>query len=35
LEEAMDVIENGSTSLKKANRHCYILLTEKIGGERA
>jgi hypothetical protein len=27
LEEAMDVIENGTTSLKKANRHWNIPFT--------
>jgi hypothetical protein len=27
LEEAMDVIENGTTSLKKASRHYNIPLT--------
>jgi len=27
LEEAMDAIENGTTSLKKANRHWNIPLT--------
>jgi hypothetical protein len=27
LEEAIDVIENGTTSLKKASRHWNILLT--------